>query len=147
MLALDGHAAHCWATGAHALVAPSSLHCWNQLSIGNNGMLHGREETTEREYCCKIRVKEISTGCAQASLDMIFSRVVQYPSIILSEEWQFFVTFIVNQKTLEAIDTFKELEVEFSLFWLWEMISVPFRFSSLDLFLLEVLRFEEEEER
>lgn len=43
------------------------------------------------------------------------------------------IYFLHNQKTLEAIDKFRGLEIEFSLFWLWEIIAVPFRVSSLDL--------------
>ena len=91
----------CSAVGKHTGVVSSILGASLELAQHryNKSTLYSREETTEREYCCKKSVKEISTGHrSPARYGLRWGWSV--PSTILSEDINIYEFFFFTIRTL-----------------------------------------------
>lgn len=88
----------------------------------NKSTLYSREETTEREYCCKKSVTEISTSRrspARYGLQWYFLQSL----VLFFEKKPVFMIFFYNQDTLELIDKCRKREVPFTLLRVWLMFN------------------------
>lgn len=106
----------CSALGKHTGVVSSIFGASLELAQHryNKSTLHSREETAEREYCCKKSVKEISTGRRTLSRYGLQRYLLQSP-VLLSQKTSIFMNFLYNQDTLEVIGRCKKSEVQLTL--------------------------------
>lgn len=76
----------CSTVGKHTGVVSSILGASLELAQHryNKSTLYSREETTEREYCCKKSLKEISTG-SRSQLGTASSGAGQFPELFFQK--------------------------------------------------------------
>lgn len=87
----------CLAVGKHTGVVSSILGASLEPAQHryNKSTLYSREETTEREYCCKKSVKEISTGHRSPAGNSLQQYLLQSPVLFFQKRLIFvWVSFL-----------------------------------------------------